>query len=86
MKKQKQKLYKSNRTPDTGYQTVIKIAVGVLITLILVYFTTAILSGEIKFGSKEKVKEETEIQYQEIIAGESFNRNDKEYYVLFLDK
>lgn len=63
-------------------KTVAKIAVGVIIVLALIYLGTALLTGEIKFGSKEKEITESKIQYEEIIAGQILNRIDEEYYVL----
>lgn len=77
--------YRTTTTTDVDYIRVIKIGVGVLLILGIVYLVTAIASGEIKFGKKDKSVKETEIQYQEIIAGETFNRNSKEYYVLFMN-
>ena len=76
MAKKKRKLYKTNQVTDTNYNKIVFIALGVIIVLGLVYFFTALAMGEIKLGKKEeKVKEETKIQYREILAGESFNRN-----------
>ena len=86
MKRNKQKLYRSNKSTDLEYNRLIKISIGVVIALILVYLATAIASGEIKLGNKKKTAttpEETKIQYTEILAGETFNRNKEEYYVLF---
>ena len=85
MKKNRQKLYKSNVKSEMEYSKIIKIAVGVLVFLLIIYLVTAIATGEIKFGKKSKSPKVTTIQYQEIIAGETFNRNYKEYYVLFYD-
>jgi len=86
-KKQDRNLYRTNSSGDMEYNKIIKITVGVLIVLVITYFATAILSGEIKFGSKEKeeVKEETSIQYEEITVGQMLNRVDSEYYVLLFD-
>ena len=84
MKKKKQKLYKSNQSTDLEYTRIIKIMLGVAAVLLIVYLVTALATGEIKLGKKKpKTKEETQIQYQEILAGETFNRNKEEYYVIF---
>ena len=60
MGKKKQKLYKSNQVSDTNYMKIVWITLGVLIVLGLVYFFTALGTGEIKLGKKEK---ETNIKW-----------------------
>lgn len=80
--KRNKRNYKTTTSTELDYQRVIKISVGVLIVLVLVYLVTALASGEIKFNKKEEEKI-TEIQYEEILAGETFNRSANEYYVLF---
>ena len=85
MKRKNTRNYRTTTSTEVDYMKVIKIGIGVLLVLGLVYLVTAIASGEIKLGKKEKEKIETEIQYQEIIAGETFNRNASEYYVLFMN-
>lgn len=85
-KKQKRKIYKTNSSSDMEYMKIIKIAIAVISVLLLTWFVTALVSGEIDFGKKE-TEEETEvsIQYEEIIAGQIFNRVDSEYYVLLFN-
>ena len=85
MKRKNTRNYRTTTTTDVDYMKVIKIGVGVLLVLGIVYLVTAIASGEIKLDKKEKEQAVTEIQYQEIIAGETFNRNASEYYVLFMN-
>lgn len=63
----------------------VKILIVVVIALGLVYFATAIATGEIKFGKDNKKETEVSIQYEEIIAGEILNRIDTEYYVLLFN-
>lgn len=64
----------------------IKIAIGVILFLVVVYLLTALATGEIKFGDKDKEKiTESTIQYEEIIAGQILNRMEDEYYVLAFD-
>lgn len=85
-KKTKRNLYKSNTNSDMEYSKVIKITIGVVVVLALVYFITALATGEIKFNNKKKAEEtETSIQYEEIIAGQILNRSDKDYYVLLFN-
>lgn len=79
----KKRYYKTTTTTDLDYMRVIKISVGVLIALALVYFGTAILSGEIKLKKEKKEKTVTTISYSEIMAGETFNRSPIDYYVFF---
>ena len=85
-KKTRRKLYKTNTNSEMEYSKIIKISIGVIVTLGLVYLVTALLMGEIKFGNKDDTKKETaDIQYEEIVAGEVLNRNKNEYYVLMFD-
>ena len=79
----KKRRYKTTTTTELDYMKVIKITIGVLIVLGLVYFSTAILSGEIKLKKEKKKEEITTIDYKNIIAGEAFNRSPIDYYVLF---
>ena len=80
--KRNKRHYKTTTSKELDYKRVIKIGVGVVLVLVIVYLVTAIASGEIKLNNK-KVEEKTTIQYEEIFAGEAFNRNASEYYVLF---
>ena len=80
--KRNKRHYKTTTSTELDYKRVIKIGVGVVLVLVIVYLVTAIASGEIKLNNK-KVEEKTAIQYEEIFAGEAFNRNASEYYVLF---
>lgn len=85
-KKQKKNKVQISSTTDVEINKVIKIFVGVLLVLAITYFIAAILTGDIKFGKdKKKEKEETVIQYEEILAGEIFNQDSSEYYVMFFD-
>lgn len=86
-KKTKRNLYQSSNSSDLDYLKGIKIAIGVIVVLVLTYLVTATLTGEIKWGSHKNkaVKEETSIQYEEIIAGEVLNRVQDEYYVLLFN-
>lgn len=85
-KKTKKNLYRTSSNNDLEYAKIIKISLGVVIILALTYFVTAIATGEIKLGNNKKIEEtETNIQYEEIIAGQIFNRSDKDYYVLLFD-
>ena len=79
----KKRYYKTTTTTELDYMRVIKITVGVLVILGLVYLGTAILSGEINFKKEKKEDPVTTIEYSTIVAGETFNRSPIDYYVLF---
>ena len=83
MKKKRKNYYKTTTSTELDYMRVVKITVGVLLVLGLVYLGTAILSGEIKLNKNKKTEEVTEFSYKEILAGETFNRSPIDYYVLF---
>ena len=83
-KNKKQRNYKMTTSTELDYTRVIKIGVGVLLVLLVVYLVTALTSGEIKLN-KKSTKEEVSIGYQEIIAGETYNRKADSYYVLYFN-
>ena len=83
-KNKRQRNYKMTTSTELDYMRVIKIGVGVLLVLGIVYLVTAITSGEIKLNKKEE-KKEVSIGYQEIIAGETYNRKADSYYVLYFN-
>ena len=60
-----------------------KVFFFVLLAFGAFYLIFAIARGEISFGGKKE--KEVEIQNIEILGGETFNRSDSEYYVLFFD-
>ncbi len=83
MKRNKrQRSYKTTTSTELDYMRVIKISAGVLIVFALVLIGSKLAMGEIKLNKSDENKE-TQIGYQEIIAGEAFNRKQDEYYVLF---
>lgn len=83
MSKKRQRNYKMSTSTELDYMKVIKISVGVLLVLGIVYLLTAIASGEIKLKKDDEEEKVVTINYQEIIAGETFNRNAENYYVFF---
>ena len=85
-KQKKNKVKISSTTTDLEISKVIKILVGVLLVLALTYFIAALMTGDIKFGKKEKEEEkEVSIQYEEILAGETFKQDKNEYYVMYFN-
>lgn len=86
-KKNKKKLNYAN-TYDSGNEVsrIIKILVGIVLFLAIFYFLALLATGEIKFGNKKTEKEKvTEIQYEEILAGQTFTQKEEEYYVLYFN-
>lgn len=84
MKKKNKIKIQTTTTSDFNVNTLIKIFVGVILVLALTYFIGGLLNGTIHLGGKKKkTEEETVIQYSEILAGESFTRNEDSYYVLY---
>lgn len=60
---------------------IIKISCGVVLVLVIFYLiTTFIVNRKVKENNDNI---EAVIQYQEILAGETFNQMEKEYYVIF---
>ena len=84
MKRQKRN-YKMTTSTELDYMKVIKIGIGVILALGIVLLVTKLAMGEIKLGKKGKTKEETTIQYEEIMAGEALNRKASKYYVFFMN-
>ena len=82
-KMKKQKLYTNTKSIDNEGLKIIKLLLIVALVIGIVYLVTAIVNGEIKLN-KDNEKEEvtTTIQREEIIAGQTLNRTDTEYYVL----
>lgn len=66
---------------------VIKILVVIAVVLVAFYFLTAFI---LKHGSRvsttvDNTPSEADIQYQEILAGNSFSQKDDHYFVLYYD-
>ena len=61
----------------------LRIILGVVAFLALVWIGYSLVNGDLFKGKKEK--EETVIQNDIILAGTTFNRPESEYYVLFYD-
>lgn len=72
-----------NTSSNDDVTKIIKIICAVVILFAIVYFATAIINGEL-FGKKEEEKE-VEIQKVEILMGETFEKKDNEYMVIYYD-
>jgi hypothetical protein len=75
-------------TPDESMPKLIKIGIVVVVIFIAFYILTLSLTE--KQNSNDTVNNNdtstpSTIQYDEILAGETFNMNNSEYYVLFYD-
>ena len=86
-KKEEIKKEESKKIEDVNNSPSVK---GIIRTFIIValvfgffYLLTYILVGD--FGTKEDTKEETTIQYDEILAGSSFSMNTSKYLVVYYD-
>ncbi|MDD4036412.1 MAG: hypothetical protein PHS45_03725 [Bacilli bacterium] len=63
-----------------------KILIILIAIFMIIYLLTMVMTGEIKKRDKTPdSKPRVYIQYNEIIAGEIFNRPENEYYVIFYD-
>lgn len=69
-----------------GVSKVFKIFFGVILVFVLFYFLTIyILNKGDDFTISESIPAEADIQYQEILAGNSFSVRNNHYYVLYYD-
>lgn len=81
-KKNKVNKVKSYSSDTDEFNRMIKVLLVVVLALVAFYFVFAIARGEISFGED---KEEVQIQDVEILAGNTFSRNETEYYVMLYD-
>ena len=70
---------KNNSTPEL--KTAIKIVIGVVLFILVLYFIGRIASGELKLKNDKNA--EPTIQYSEILAEKTFKQKDNEYYVIY---
>lgn len=75
-------LNKKKGLPSEVKKTIIIIVVAVLLLVGMYFLTTVILNKDSDDNSKIT---ENAIQYDEILAGESFNQSEDEYYVIYYD-
>ena len=68
--------------PSEVKRGIIIVVVAVLVVLFMYFLTTRILAKD-DSSNEDKVRENA-IQYDEILAGESFNKTG-EYYVIYYD-
>lgn len=77
------KVMKSINKKDNEASSIIKTVVIVLVVICLVYFFTVYITKHSTDSVKKITREDTTIQYDEILAGTSFSKKDEEYLVLF---
>lgn len=83
-KKDRKKIVNNSSSDTNEIYQMIKIFIGVLLVFFTVYLAYAILNGEI-FSDKEEEKEVVEFQNIEILAGSTFEVDQKEYMVFYVD-
>ena len=82
MHMKKDYLNKKKGLPSEVKKTIIIIVVAVVLLVGMYFLTTVILNKDSDDNSKIT---ENAIQYDEILAGESFNQSEDEYYVIYYD-
>lgn len=87
--KKKKTLY-SNKNGDTTYSMELKklfIILGIILLIIVILYLIIgiFVTKDIKIFRNTDDEVISTIQYQEILAGQTFNMNQDEYYVIFSD-
>lgn len=75
----------NNEFKGTGKRVVIILICVVLLFGLMYFLTTRILSKEVTKKRKQSEVTESTIQYEKILAGESFTMELEEYYVVYYD-
>ena len=75
----------NNEFKGTGKRVVIILLCVVLLFGLMYFLTTRILSKEVTKKRKQSEVTESTIQYEKILAGESFTMEQEEYYVVYYD-
>lgn len=85
-RKNKEK-YNFNYDENSSNITKVVITLLVVIAIIVIFYLVTVLinNNKRKLNTTEKKNEEVKIQYQEILANDTFVMSPKEYYVLFYD-
>lgn len=84
-KNKKNKIKIQTTTSDNEVTKIVKILVVLLVILGITYLIAGLITGDIKFGKEKEEETVAEIQYEEILAGESLNRSSDEYYVMYFN-
>lgn len=83
-KKNNKKNLKVNTVEQDEMTRMLKVLGLVVLAMVSFYLIFSIASGEISFGGK-KEKNDVAIQNTIILGGNSFNRQEESYYVLYYD-
>ena len=75
----------NNEFKGTGKRVIIILICVVLLFGLMYFLTTRILSKEVTKKRKQSEVTESTIQYEKILAGESFTMEQEEYYVVYYD-
>ena len=78
-KELKEKNLKKENYSKKQVINLLKIIISILLTVLVVCLVAKIINGDFKKPEKE------EIDYTNIVAGQTFTRSEDEYYVLFYD-
>ena len=77
----KEHLSNKGGLPSEVKKTIIIIVIALFLLVGMFFLTKVILNKDVE---EDKIMENT-IQYDEILAGESFNQDEDEYYVIYYD-
>ena len=77
----KEHLSNKGGLPSEVKKTIIIIVIALFLLVGMYFLTKVILNKDVE---EDKIMENT-IQYDEILAGESFNQDEDEYYVIYYD-
>ncbi|MBQ7136937.1 MAG: hypothetical protein IJO43_03085 [Bacilli bacterium] len=81
VKKNKKTIGKTPAHYDSEVVRIVKIAVSIIITFAIVYFITEFINEQRNKADKQEV----EIQNVEILMGETFEKKDSEYIIVYYD-
>ena len=81
-KQQKKNRVVSNTSSSDEISKIIKIISAIAVCFAIVYFATSYITG--RMSDKEETGE-VEIQKEEILISETFEKSDKEYIVMYYD-
>ena len=71
---------------EIKFENLIKIFIALTVFILIFYFISSVFRGEVQLFNKKDLSPDIQLetQYDEILVGEVFNKEDEEYYVLFL--
>lgn len=81
-KQQKKNRVVNNTSSSDEISKIIKIISAIAVCFAIVYFATSYITGRMSDNTEEQ---EVEIQKEEILISETFEKTDKEYMVMYYD-